>query len=242
MKPKRSRSGAGSIPERVVAPTRVNGASSSGIDAAPAPLPTMMSMRKSSIARYSISSALRAMRWISSMNSTSPGTRLDSRAARSPACWMAGPLDMRSGRSLSYATIIARVVLPSPGGPASRMWSGVRFCMAAASSSSCNWPRTFTCPTNSARERGRRAPSKASSASDSGAGATRRSSSVAGSSLTIALPPTCWPGRALRARDAEGPAPSRARRRWRCRRRRPRPARRRARSSRGRRGRRRHRR
>ena len=36
---------------RVVAPTRVNGARSSGIDVAPAPLPTMMSMRKSSIAR-----------------------------------------------------------------------------------------------------------------------------------------------------------------------------------------------
>ena len=57
------------------------------------------------------------MRWISSMNSTSPGVRLDSSAARSPACWMAGPLDMRSGRPLSCATIIASVVLPSPGGP-----------------------------------------------------------------------------------------------------------------------------
>ena len=60
------------------------------------------------------------------MNSTSPGTSDDSSAARSPACWMAGPLDMRSGRPLSCATIIASVVLPSPGGPASRMWSGVR--------------------------------------------------------------------------------------------------------------------
>ena len=42
---------------------------------------------------------------------------------------MAGPLDMRSGRPPSCATIIASVVLPSPGGPASRMWSGVRCCM-----------------------------------------------------------------------------------------------------------------
>ena len=114
------------------------------------------------------------MRWISSMNSTSPGTRLDSRAARSPACWMAGPLDMRSGRLLSWATIIASVVLPSPGGPASRMWSGVRFCIAAASSSSCSWPRTFTCPTNSARLRGRRAPSNASSFSSSATSGLRR--------------------------------------------------------------------
>ena len=55
------------------------------------------------------------MRWISSMNSTSPGTSDDSTAARSPACWIAGPLDMRSGRPLSCATIIASVVLPRPG-------------------------------------------------------------------------------------------------------------------------------
>ena len=34
------------------------------------------------------------MRCTSSMNSTSPGVRLDSSAARSPACWIAGPLDM----------------------------------------------------------------------------------------------------------------------------------------------------
>ncbi len=38
-------------------------------------------------------------------------------AARSPACWMAGPLLMRSGAFISAATIMARVVLPSPGGP-----------------------------------------------------------------------------------------------------------------------------
>ena len=57
MKPNRSRSGFGSSPERVVAPTSVNGDRSSGMLVAPAPLPTMMSMRKSSIARYSISSA-----------------------------------------------------------------------------------------------------------------------------------------------------------------------------------------
>jgi hypothetical protein len=79
------------------------------------------------MARYSISSAERAIRWISSMKSTSPGVNDDRIAARSPACWMAGPLDMRSGLPLSWAMIIARVVLPSPGGPARRMWSGVRF-------------------------------------------------------------------------------------------------------------------
>ena len=40
----------GKVRALVVAPTRVNGASSSGIAVAPGPLPTMMSTRKSSIA------------------------------------------------------------------------------------------------------------------------------------------------------------------------------------------------
>ena len=50
VKPNRSRSGPVSSPARVVAPTRVNGASSSGIAVAPGPLPTITSTRKSSIA------------------------------------------------------------------------------------------------------------------------------------------------------------------------------------------------
>ena len=98
----------------------VNGSRSSGIAVAPGPLPTMMSTRKSSIAMYSSSSAGRAMRWISSMNSTSPSARLVSSAARSPARSIAGPLVMRIGAPSSAAMIIARLVLPSPGGPDSR--------------------------------------------------------------------------------------------------------------------------
>ena len=65
------------------------------------------------------------MRWISSRNSTSPSVSEESIAARSPACWIAGPLVIRSGTPSSAATIIASVVLPRPGGPASRTWSGV---------------------------------------------------------------------------------------------------------------------
>ena len=117
MKPNRSRSGAGSSPARVVAPTRVNGAMSSGIAVAPGPLPTTMSTRKSSIARYSISSAGRASRWISSMKTTSPSCSVDSTAARSPERSIAGPLVIRSGAPSSAAMIIAIVVLPRPGGP-----------------------------------------------------------------------------------------------------------------------------
>ena len=151
------------------------------------------------------------------MKSTSPGTRLDSSAARSPACWIAGPLDIRRGRLDSWATIIASVVLPSPGGPASRMWSGVRFCRAAASRSSCSWPRTFDWPTNSASERGRRAPSKASSVSDSGVGLITRSAAVKSAGSSRRRRSRRSP-RALRTepgqrRAAAAPAPSRAHRR-----------------------------
>ncbi len=120
MKPNRSRSGLGSSPARVVAPTSVNGSMSSGMAVAPGPLPTTTSTRKSSMARYSISSAARAMRWISSTKRTSPGCRLDSTAATSPACCIAGPDVIRSGASSSVAMMLASVVLPSPGGPLSR--------------------------------------------------------------------------------------------------------------------------
>ena len=117
MKPNLSRSGAGSSPALVVAPTSVNGAISSGIVVAPGPLPTTTSTRKSSMARYSISSAGRATRWISSMKTTSPSLSVDSTAARSPARSIAGPLVIRSGAPSSAAMIIAIVVLPRPGGP-----------------------------------------------------------------------------------------------------------------------------
>ena len=119
--PNRSRNGPVNAPDLVVAPTRVNGATSNGIDVAPGPLPTTTSTRKSSMARYSISSAGRAMRWISSMNSTSPSTRLDSIAARSPARSSAGPEVTRSAEPSSLAMIIANEVLPRPGGPESKM-------------------------------------------------------------------------------------------------------------------------
>lgn len=46
-------------------------------------------------------------------------------AARSPACWMAGPEVMRMGAPISAAMIMDRVVLPRPGAPESRTWSAV---------------------------------------------------------------------------------------------------------------------
>ena len=112
------------MPSRVVAPITVNRGNVSGMDEAPGPLPTITSTRKSSMAMYSSSSAARGRRWISSIKSTSPASSELRIEAKSPACWMAGPEVTRIGTSNSLATIMAKVVLPSPGGPASRIWSG----------------------------------------------------------------------------------------------------------------------
>ena len=117
----------------MVAPTRVKRGISSGMAVAPGPLPTTTSTRKSSIARYSISSAGRDIRWISSRKNTSPSASPERIAARSPACWIAGPLEIRSGAAISLAMIIASVVLPSPGGPDSRTWSATPPRFRAAS-------------------------------------------------------------------------------------------------------------
>ncbi len=185
MKPNRSRSGAGSRPARVVAPTRVNGAMSSGIEVAPGPLPIMTSTRKSSMARYSNSSAGRATRWISSMNMTSPWLSVDSTAARSPARSMAGPLVIRSGMPSSAAMIMAMVVLPSPGGPDSSTWSGARPRRIAPSSTSESCSRTRVWPTNSSSRLGRSAPSTSRSSS-SASGDTTRSCASPGSLIARA--------------------------------------------------------
>ncbi len=60
--PNRSRRGAESWPARVVAPTRVNFGRSRRMELALGPLPTMMSMAKSSMAGYRISSTTRFKR------------------------------------------------------------------------------------------------------------------------------------------------------------------------------------
>ena len=61
--------------------------------------------------------------------------------------------------------IMARVVLPSPGGPESSTWSAVAFRCRAASRTSPSWERTRSWPMKSARLRGRSAPSAAMSSS-----------------------------------------------------------------------------
>ena len=115
--PKRSRRGADSWPARVVAPIRVNFGRSSRMELADGPLPMMMSMAKSSMAGYRISSTERLSRWISSTKRMSFSARLVSRAARSPGFSMAGPEVMRMLTPISLAMMPLRVVLPRPGGP-----------------------------------------------------------------------------------------------------------------------------
>jgi hypothetical protein len=132
---------------------------------APGPFPTTTSTRKSSIAMYSSSSAGRAMRWISSMNRTSPGERFDSIAARSPERSIAGPLVIFTDVPSSDPMISARLVLPSPGGPDSSTWSGGRPRRLAPSSTSASWRLTLGWPMNSVSECGRSADSTTRSSS-----------------------------------------------------------------------------
>src|SRR5919107_4353685 len=137
------------------------------------------------------------MRWISSRNRTSPSDREERMAARSPACWMAGPLLIRSGAFISEATIIARVVLPRPGGPEKRTWSALRPRMREACSTRDSCLRTRCWPTKSCRFLGRRAASIARS-SGSSPPATRDGSATAAY-------PVAGPGAVL-AKPAQGGA------------------------------------
>src|SRR3990170_4239711 len=111
------------LPTRVVAPITVTCSIWSRTVRAPGPLPSTTSSAKSSMAGYRISSTTWLSRWISSMNSTSPLPRLVRTAARSPARSMAGPEVGRICGPISAATMLASVVLPSPGGPYSSTWS-----------------------------------------------------------------------------------------------------------------------
>src|SRR6266446_5623042 len=166
--PKRSRSGLVNSPARVVAPTRVNFASSILTERAAGPSPMMRSSWKSSIAGYSTSSTVGLRRWISSMNSTSRSSRLVSNAARSPAFAITGPEVARKPTPNSRATICASVVLPRPGGPTNSTWSSASPRLRAASMKTARLARACCWPTNSDKSCGRSAVSPPSSLRRSG--------------------------------------------------------------------------
>ena len=135
---------------------------------------TTTSTRKSSIAMYSSSSAARGNRCISSMNRTSSSSNDDRMLARSPACWIAGPDVTRIGTPSSLDTIIASVVLPNPGGPASRMWSGGTCRLRAASRKSCSCFFSSGWPMKESKAAGRSSSSLTGSSSN-GSAETMRS-------------------------------------------------------------------
>ena len=97
------------------------------------------------------------------MKRTSDGSSAERIEARSPADCIAGPLDSFRVRSDSAATIMASVVLPRPGGPASRIWSALRLSFLAAAMTRESWSTTLCCPTNSLRSLGLRAASSSRS-------------------------------------------------------------------------------
>src|SRR5262245_55117606 len=106
------------------------------------------------------------------MNSTSRASRLVSRAARSPALAITGPEVARKLTPSSRATICAKVVLPSPGGPTKSTWSSASWRARAASTNTERFERACCCPMNSASRCGRSELSTLSSVRRSAA--TRR--------------------------------------------------------------------
>ena len=131
------------------------------------------------------------------MKTTSPSLRVDKIAARSPERSMAGPLVMRIGAPSSAATIIAIVVLPRPGGPASSTWSGGRPRRSALCKISDSCSRTRAWPVNSVSRLGRSAlsimRSSASASADTIASVSRsirprRAASSASSALARESP------------------------------------------------------
>src|SRR5438876_8104945 len=103
--------------------------------------------------------------WISSMNRTSPFSRLVKRPASSPAFSITGPLVFLMFTFIAFAMINASVVLPSPDGPLKRMCSSTSLRFFAASTINSSRSRTFTWPANSLNAGGRSEISKTASGS-----------------------------------------------------------------------------
>ncbi|OQB90333.1 MAG: hypothetical protein BWX84_01965 [Verrucomicrobia bacterium ADurb.Bin118] len=155
--------GAVSNPLRVVAPIKVKRGRFNRTLRAFGPWSMMMSSLKSSIAGYRYSSMVFCRRWISSTNSTSPASRFVSSPARSAAFSMVGPLVQRMLAPIALARMKASVVLPSPGGPLSRMWSMDSWRWRAAATVISRRSLTLGWPVNSVNSDGRSVISNAAS-------------------------------------------------------------------------------
>mgnify|MGYP003324057343 CR=1 FL=1 len=110
-------SGADRSPDLVVAPIKVNGFNFICTDLALGPESIIRSILKSSMAEYKYSSITLFSLCISSINKTSPSSKLVSRPARSPAFSSTGPDVTFKFVESSLEIIWDNVVLPRPGGP-----------------------------------------------------------------------------------------------------------------------------
>src|SRR5919201_3274859 len=136
------------------------------------------------------------------MKRMSPSCSDISVEARSPGIAIAGPEVTLIWTPISFATTFANVVLPSPGGPCSSMWSSGSPRALAASIAILRFALTFSWPMYSASQRGRRLRSRLWS-SGCPAGPTRRSPTF----TTVGRPNVCSRVRlyhVLRARLATG--------------------------------------
>ena len=102
---------------------------------------------------------------ISSINNTSPGSKLDKTAAKSPLFSIAGPLVVFIFVPSSFAIINDSVVFPSPGGPYSNTWSSASSLIFAAFINMFRFSFISVCPTYSSIDVGLIACSKDSSLS-----------------------------------------------------------------------------
>ena len=101
------------------------------------------------------------------MKSTSLGSSEVSMPARSPGLSSTGPLVSLKPTPSSLAMMLLRVVLPSPGGPCSRVWSSGSPRNLAASTNTSRFSTTFCWPLKSLKRSGLRAFSNSFSADDS---------------------------------------------------------------------------
>ena len=115
------------------------------------------------MAEYRYSSTTGLNRCISSIKSTSLGSKLVSTPAKSPGLSSTGPEVTLKPTPSSLAMILLKVVLPKPGGPCKRTWSNASARRRAALTKMRRLSTTLSCPLKSSKFSGRKAFSKSRS-------------------------------------------------------------------------------
>ena len=122
--------------------------------------------------------------------------------AKSPGLSSTGPLVILKPTPSSLAMMLLSVVLPSPGGPCSRVWSSGSPRYLAASTNTSRFSTTFFCPLKSPKCSGRRAFSNSLSAADGCSCLMSKSASIVSlNSLSECKLTNNFPHNALRPRQ-----------------------------------------